>query len=612
MDYQKIAQKIMNLLGNKENIDQATHCSTRLRVNVNDIDQVNLSAITEIDGVVDAVYQAGQVQVVIGTDVAKVYDEFVKLLPEDTNSKNTVSKEKKGIFSRLIEFIAGSFTPILPVIIGGGLLKGFIAIFVAINVLNPNSMDYKLLSLIADASFQFLPVLLAYTSAKKLKANPFIAVTLAGVLLHPTFAAMVASGHPLALFGLPIRAVNYGASVIPILLIVYVQSKIEKWLNNLLPATVAMFVTPTVSILVNTILGLIILGPIGGYIGDYLGMAIAFLNQNVPWLAPTILGAFSPLIVMMGMHYSLFPIALQSIAKFGYDSFFTPSGLSANMAQAGAGFAVAVKNKKARSTAISTSLTALLGITEPVLYGVNLKFKKALIAAIIGGACGGLYAGLTFVTSTAMASPGVLAIALFAKTPMNLLNAVITMVIAFGVSFVIGLLLLKDNDLQKENSQSDSTEKTTTLTAITEGEIVELKNVADQTFANGTLGNGIAFNSTNGDIYAPVSGKVTMVFPTKHALGITTPDGIEILLHLGINTVELQGQYFTNYVDKGSSVKQGQKIAHYDVAKVKAAGYDPIAIMIITNSDKVASQSLVTEKTTVKQMQDVLKVKVRS
>ncbi|WEV44009.1 beta-glucoside-specific PTS transporter subunit IIABC [Lactobacillus sp. ESL0684] len=587
MNYQKVAQEILHFLGNETNIDQVTHCSTRLRINVIDFNKVSLPDIKKIAGVVDAVYQAGQVQVVIGPNVAKVYEAFVELLPK-VNQTNLSSqpREKKGIFSRLIEFISGSFTPILPVIIGGGLLKGFIAIFVALNLLTTTSQNYKILSLIADASFQFLPVLLAYTAAKKLKANPFIAVTLAGVLLHPTFAAMVNSGHQIALFGLPIKAVNYGSSVIPILLIVYVQSKIEKWLNSIFNDTVAMFATPTISITVNAILGLVVLGPLGGYVGDLLGMAIAFLNSTVPWLAPTILGAFSPLLVMMGMHYSMFPIALQSIAKFGYDSFFTPAGLCANMAQAGAGFAVAVRNKqsKLRSTAVSTSITALLGITEPVLYGVNLKLKKPLYAAIIGGAAGGLYAGLTFVTSTAMASPGILALALFAKTPQNLLNAIIAMIISLVVSFVAGLLIIKAD--ASTGTAVVTNEQTATLTAITAGQVVDLAKVNDETFASGALGTGLAFNSKTGDIFAPVAGKLTLVFPTKHALGITTADGLEILIHLGINTVELNGKYFTNYVEKDSQVFQGQKLAHYDVNAIKQAGYDPIAMMIITNSGK--------------------------
>ncbi|WEV37267.1 PTS transporter subunit EIIC [Lactobacillus sp. ESL0677] len=452
MDYQKVAQEVLRLMGNAENITQITHCSTRLRINVKDINQVDLENLKKVDGVTEVINQAGQVQVVIGTEVPKVYDEFMKLLPANEDQaqiQNKKQEKKGGLISRFMDFLAGSFTPILPVIIGAGLLKGFIAIFVTVHVIATNSLNYQILSFIADACFQFLPVLLAYTSAKKLNANPFIAVTLAGVLLHPTFAAMVASGHSISLFGLPIRAVNYGSSVVPIILIVYVQSKIEKLLNSNLPDTVAMFVTPTLSILVNAVLGLAVLGPIGSYIGDYLGIAIAFLNHNVPWLAPTILGGFSPIIVMMGMHYTLFPIALQSITKFGYDSFFTPAGLSANISQAGAGFAVAVKckNKKTKSTAVSAASTSLLGISEPVLYGVNLKNKKALCSAIIGGTVGGLYAGLTFVTSTAMASPGILAIALFAKTPMNLLNAIIEMLIAFGVSFGLGMLLINKDDI---------------------------------------------------------------------------------------------------------------------------------------------------------------------
>lgn len=598
MNYEKIANEIKNKVGGEENIKAVTHCATRLRINVKDSEKVDFDSIKKISGVVDAVYSNGQVQVVIGTDVPKVYDAFMEIYDVSNSNQSTdeeVTKNKQSAFSKLIDFIASSFTPILPAIIGGGLLKGIIAIFVAFNVLSIKSIDYQVLSFIADASFQFLPVLLAYTSAKKLKANPYIAVTLAGVLMSSSFGMLINQHAKIVLFGLPIRPVNYASSVIPILLIVYVQSKIEKYLNKVFPATVGMFLTPTISIFVNAILGLVILGPLGSYIGDYLGMAIGYLNQNIPWLAPTILGAFSPLIVMMGMHYSLFPIALQSISRFGYDSFFTPAGLVSNIAQAGAGFAVAVKtkDKKMKSTAFSTSITALLGVTEPVLYGVNLKLKKPLYAAIVGGAIGGLYAGITFVTSTAMASPGILALALFAKTIKNLINAIIAMLIAFLVSFLLGLLLLKDDDKSKKHVQDEKNELS--VSSVTDGQIVYLSRVNDKAFSSEQMGKGIAFISKKGDVYAPTSGEISLVFPTKHAYGIKTPENIELLIHLGINTVELKGKYFESFVTQGQTVKQGQKIAHFNLDKISQAGYDPTIMLIVTEPQGLVPQICVAD-----------------
>lgn len=578
----KMASQIKTLIGGESNIQAITHCSTRLRINVKGTKLVKLAEIKKIEGVVDALFSNGQLQIIIGTEVPRVYDAFMSGLSEKTNrQEDEHTKSKEGIFSSIIDFISSSFTPILPAIIGGGLLKGIIAIFVAFNWLSEKSIDYQVLALIADASFQFLPVLLAYTSAKKLKANPYVSVTLAGVLLSPAFLSMVNNQTKIVLFGLPIRSVNYTSSVIPILLIVYVQSKIEKFLNQKLPSTIGMFLTPTISIFINAVLGLIILGPIGAYIGDYLGMAIGFMNSHVPWLAPTILGAFSPLFVMLGVHYSLFPIALQSISRFGYDSFLTPSGLVANMAQAGAGFGIAIrtKNQKLKSTAYSTSVTALLGITEPLLYSVNLKLKKPLYAAIIGGAVGGLYAGITFVTATAMASPGILALALFAKTLRNLLNAVIAMVISFTVSFVLSLVLAR-SDGQKKKAKNDKSEM---LVSATDGKIVPLADVNDPLFSTEKMGKGVAINSVSGDIYAPIAGTITAVFPTKHAYGIKTADNLEVLIHLGIDTVELKGKYFTSFVKQGQEVGQAQKIAHFEHNSVKKAGYDPTVIIVVTN-----------------------------
>ncbi|KRK83175.1 PTS family porter [Companilactobacillus bobalius DSM 19674] len=543
--------------------------------------KVDIDKLKAIDGVIDVIYQNNQLQVIIGPDVAEVYKYFNSTdnNPSGSNTKlESTSKKKSNIWSRLIDFISGAFTPILPAIIGAGLLKGFIAIFNVIGILPTRSIEYILLSMIADACFYFLPILLAFSAAKKLDTNPYISAVLAGVLVHPTLIKLVTKGTALSFAGIPIKDVNYSSSVVPILLIVWFQSYIEKYLNKHLPKTIGLFVTPVVSIFVSSLIGLIVLGPIGSYVGIYLGMFISFLNNTAPWLAPTIMGAFSPLIVMMGMHYSLFPIAIQSISSFGYDSFFTPSGLVSNLAQSGAAFAVAVKSKEKvlRGTAISTGATAALGITEPVLYGVNLKLKKPLYGAVLGGAIGGLYIGLTRVTSTAIASPGILALALFAKTPTNLLNAIIGMIISFAISFGITMVIWKPKAVKQKDMR---------ISSVTDGLVKNLKDVDDVTFSSGAMGKGMAFESKTGEVYSPVDGEIVMVFPTKHAYGIRSNSGIELLIHIGIDTVQLNGKYFKTNVNKGTKVHRGDKLGSFDIKEVQKAGYDTTIMLIITNTN---------------------------
>ncbi|WP_125571203.1 beta-glucoside-specific PTS transporter subunit IIABC [Lacticaseibacillus songhuajiangensis] len=577
MDYEAIATAVKRGIGGTENIQTMTHCSTRLRITVVDKQKVDFDALRKIEGVIEVVDKGGQIQVVIGPAVGEVYAYFQDGAQTAATATAAPSQPQKNVWSRILDFIAGSFTPILPAIIGAGLLKGFMAIFVALHWLPQTGQTYELLSAIADACFYFLPVLLGFSAAKKLRANPYIAVVIAGVLLHPTFTAMVTKGNAISLLGLPVKPVSYASSVIPILLIVCVQSYLEHFLKKHLPQIVAMFVVPTVSIIVMSVLALTILGPLGAYIGVYLGDVIRFLNETVPWLAPTLMGAFSPLIVMLGMHYSLFPIALQSIATFGYDSFFTPSGLVANLAQAGAGLAVSfrARNQKMKATALSTGVTAVLGITEPVLYGVNLKLKKPLYAAMVGGAVGGLYFGLTHVVATALASPGVLALALFARTGTNLLNAVIGMVIAFAIAFVMTLIIWKP---EQEDNQN-------VIGAAVEGIVMALSEVNDAGFSSGAMGPGVAIKPQNKQVLAPADGEVVMVFGTKHAYGLRTTAGAEILIHIGIDTVDMNGQGFTTQVQQGDHVKRGQLLGTFDRQAIADAGHDDTVMEIITNAD---------------------------
>ena len=450
--FTELAATILENVGGKENVSQALHCATRLRFTLKDESKANTEALKNTPGVMSVVQAGGQYQVVIGPDVAEVYHEVVTL--GNFESKAQVddepgAKKDQSKLSQALEFVASIFQPIIPAITAGGLVKALMALFVALHVLDNTTQTYALLNAMADAPFYFLPVLLGASTAKRFKCNQYVAMALGGLLIYPSFITMVteakAAGTGIAMFGIPITPASYSSSVIPIILGVWFMSYVERFMNKISPKAIKFFSVPVVSLFVSGIVTLSLLGPIGTWVGNGIAAFFSWLDANASWAVPTLVGTFSPLLVMTGTHYGLIPIGINNLATAGFDTVVGPGMLASNVAQGAAGFAVSVrsKNKATKELAASAGLTGVLGITEPVLYGINLKFIYPLVGAMIGGFAGGLYLGITGTCRYASGSPGLLVLPAYigGDSMMNLVNACIGTGIAMVVSFVATFIL---------------------------------------------------------------------------------------------------------------------------------------------------------------------------
>lgn len=599
--YEGLAQEIVAKVGGKENINSVYHCQTRLRFKLIDEQSVDQSEVEAIDGVAKVLINAGVFQVVIGTHVKDVYEEVEKLV--DTNKEVVETKQKQGIGTRIIDFIAGTFQPIIPALSGAGMVKAVLAILVVFNVITTDSQTYYLLNLFADGVFFFLPMLLAFTEAQKLKCNPILAVSVAAILMHPNWTALVSAGEPVNFFGvIPFTLATYTSSVIPIVIIVFVQSYVEKLLNKVIPKAVELVFVPMLTFLIMGTLALSVLGPIGAILGGYLADFFTFLSETASWAPAVLIGTFCPLMVMVGLHNGVAPLGVVQMSNLGFDSIWGPGNICSNMAQAAATTVVAIRtrNKQTRQIATSASITAFMGITEPALYGVNLPKKYPLIAAMIGGGLGGLYAGLTHTHRFATGSGGLPAVTLYIgdNTMQYFYNIIIAMAISIIASTVITLILSmvyeKKETEKAEKEMENNTVKTLTDTNIVSpliGNILPLSEAKDEAFASEALGKGVVIEPIEGKVVAPFNGKVVTLFPTKHAIGLVSETGAEVLIHIGINTVELDGKCFDAKVVQGDEVVAGQTLVEFDIKGIEEAGYSTQTMIVITNTNDYASVS---------------------
>lgn len=589
--YRDLAKNIVADLGGKENITDAYHCQTRLRFKLADDSLVQVDKLEALDGVAKYIVNAGVYQVVIGTNVADVFEEVAPLVDLSTTTATTSNDEAQPkLMAKIIDFVTGTFQPIIPALSGAGMVKAVLALLVVFKVITTTSQTYYMLNVFSDGVFFFLPIMLAFTEARKLKANPILAASVAAMMLHPNWTALVTAGKPVTLFNvLPFTLATYSSTVIPIILIVFVQAYVEKWLNKFVPRAVNLVFVPMLTFLIMGTLAFSILGPIGAIIGNYLSVVFTYLSVNVSWAPAVLIGGLLPIMVMFGIHNGIAPLGVMQMAQTGYDSIFGPGCVCSNIAQATAAAVVAfrTKDKKTRELAVSGSVTAYMGITEPVLYGVNLPKRYPLVAAMFGGAAGGLYAGLTHTHRFATGSSGLPAILLYiGNNSMTFLrNIVIALIISAVVSGVMTYLLSfkYETSLKTPKVAVDGGE--TIIAAPIPGKIIDLKAVKDEAFASGALGQGFAIQPTDGRVNAPFDGQVVALFPTNHAIGLKSDTGVELLIHIGLNTVDLNGKYFEAFVKLNDRVKKDQLLIMFDVAKIAAAGYDTTVPVVVTNSN---------------------------
>lgn len=598
MDVKKLAEELIPLVGGRENIKSVLHCMTRLRFKLGDMSKAQLAEIEALDGVMGVKEVGAQTQVIIGPNVAEVYKEVKKIVGDLEEEKSDEAAEESGekqkLSAKLLDMISGIFAPVIPLITGAGMIKAILVIMVAFG-LPDESTEYYILNFIADSGFYFFPVVLAFSSANKFGCNPYLAAMIGGVLIHPNWNALVAAGEAIDFFGIPVRLFSYGSSILPTILTVWFMSYVERFAEKVSPNMVKAILKPLITMAVTALVSLIILAPLGSYIGSLLSSGIGFLDENVPVLVPTIVGAIQPFLVFFGMHLAIFP-PLQTIqlAEMGYETVCGPGFLAAVLACSGAtlGFAIRCRDKNVKELGFSTGFTALCGVTEPAVYGIIVKYKQIIPAVVVGGLAGGLFAGVFHLKRYAIATPGVPALPTFmGEDPNNIFVAVGTVCIAFIVSLVGALILGGENKKAKgaQNTQqieaaADTPAEPNTLYAPLNGEVVPLAEVPDETFASGILGLGFAVKPSKPCVYAPFDGTVIQTMESRHALGLLSKDGMEVLIHVGIDTVDMNGEGFDLKCKEGDEVKRGQLLLSFDPEAIKKAGHPDITVVVVTNS----------------------------
>ncbi|MEW3594497.1 beta-glucoside-specific PTS transporter subunit IIABC, partial [Enterococcus entomosocium] len=548
-----------------------------------------------------------QCQVIIGNDVVEVYDEVMNVLGHElTADGGSEGKQKQSWGAVLLDFIISIFQPLIPAVAGGGVLKSLLLLASVTGLMDNTSQTYQILNLIGGAPLYFLPILVAITTANKLKVNQLVAVSAVGALILPELTTLLTDGAAFMGFGL--QNIAYASQVFPAILTVLFYAQIEKLFTRISPKPIRIFFVPMMSLVITVPVALLILGPLGFEVGTIFSAAIIWLYAHLGWVATGILAAVLPLMVVTGMHKAMIPYAVSSMSEMGAELLYLPASLAHNIAEAGACFAVSVRTKdqKLRSTAVSAGISALFGITEPALYGVTILHKRVLYGVMASSLVGGAVAGLFAIKAFALVGPGLASITMFVDeaNPMNLVWALVTLGVSFAVSFVLVLFLFKDKTVENKTTVADP--KAEVLSKPVEGQVVALSEVNDEVFSSGMIGEGFGIIPTSGELIAPEDGEITMLFETNHAIGLKTRNGAELLFHIGLDTVQLEGKHFTPYVKAGDQVKQGQPLIQFDLDAIKAAGFDPIVICVVTNQENFTVKPI--ESTDERNEQGVLSI----
>lgn len=600
INYKQCAEEIVNLIGT-ENIQTVSHCMTRLRFSVKDIKRIDQEALKKIQGVLGVIYASGQLQVIMGQNLLPVFEEVLKLdkfdVGEEIQEDLDTPREKltlKSAGSAVLGYISASVTPMLPGLIAGGMLKVFLLIITLISSSFAETQTYIILSFLANAPFYFMPIFVAFGASKKLGGTPIYAMLCSAALLSPEFIAMVGTGEAITLFSLPVKAVSYSSSLVPALLISLVAYYSEKIFNKIVPGIFKSIFVGLGTIVVTMTLGFVVLGPLGSYIGSYLALAFVWLGNTIGPVALGVLAAIFPWLIMCGMHTALVPFMAQAIVDPGYDSVFRPAFILHNMAEGGAclGVALRTKNKELRSEALSIGFGCIFaGVSEPAIYGINLRFRKPMIGVMAGGAVGGVIAGIMGAKAYVMGYSTILALPIFQDTVLAMLIGIIVcIVVSVVVTYILGF---EDDVVGSSNVEEQAAIKELPIVgddkivAIADAEIIPLEEVNDEAFSQKLMGDGIAFKLVNNQIVSPCNGTLSAVFPTGHAFGITMNDGTELLIHIGIDTVKLDGKGFTPLVDQGDMVRAGQPIVKINKEEIEKAGYDTTTMLIVAGEGTV-------------------------
>ena len=606
MDYAKCAKEIFDTVGGRSNLVSAAHCATRLRLVTVDNSKINMKKLENIDGVKGVFSNNGQLQLIIGTGtVNKVYDEFLKVSGMTAATKEEVKAAavaKQPVFKRMIKALGDVFVPILPAIVASGLMMGLVEALGKAMPAFAGSDWYGILDLFSNTAFTFLPILIAVSAARVFGGNIFLGAVIGMIMIHPNLinawsvASMDAADIPVwHLFGFSIRQVGYQGHVIPVIIAVWIMCKLENWLHKHVPEMIDLFVTPLCTVLITGFLTIGLIGPVFSTAETYVLEFASWIITVGHGIGAMIMGAIYPLTVVCGIHHMYNVIEAGMLASDGVN-IWMPIASAANFAQGAACLAVGLKarNYKTKSISIPSALSAALGITEPAIFGVNLRFMKPLVCGMAGGAVGALLGSIFHIGAT---SYGVTGIPGFLTTLDYSAQYAIMLAVSFAVAFALTWFTWKEDpeDAKVTAAKTDdaptATEEVTVdgtakkLYAPIQGTIVPRNEIPDDTFAAGVLGNGVGIDPEEGVVVAPFDGEISSVTDTKHAIGITGPADMEVLIHVGVDTVNMKGDGFELLVEEGQKVKAGQKLMTFDIAKIKAAGYSPVAAVLLTNSD---------------------------
>lgn len=616
MDYNKIAQDILDNVGGKANVKQVTHCFTRLRFILKDESLAKKDVVEHLEGVISVVVSGGQFQVVCGAKVTKIYDATVAILGDAVAGGSVdeqVPDQKQPLGNLILQKITEIFTPLVPAIAAAGLIKGLLAAFAKVPGFDTANSTYIIMNTASNVIFYFMPIFLAYTASKALKCSTVVAMMLGGFICHPTIDALVQDvATKSTIFGLPVikmaftvgessKVFAYTESVIPILLGVIVLYFLEKFLKKVIPEILQLILVPGLSLIIMVPVMLTVVGPVGIYVGYIIQFLYNALYGFSPVLGGIIVGGLWGVCVIFGAHRALLPIGLNDVALTGTNTLMCFAG-SANFSQAGAALGVMLKTKSQdlKQVAASASLSAwLVGITEPAIYGCNLRLKKPMVCAVIAGALGGGIMGIGHAVNTGFANNGILTIMSYYGEGTSLGQFVAYLlgiaVAFFGAAILTYIVGFEDVDAVPAGAaalESDlamptapvHTGETVEIASPVEGKAYPLNEVQDEVFASEALGKGIAILPTKGEVVAPADCTVSVLYPTLHAMGLKLEDGTELLIHIGMDTVAMNGDGFTKHVNEGDKIKKGTPIVSFDIDKIKAAGYDTTVSVIISNT----------------------------
>ncbi|MCW0823158.1 beta-glucoside-specific PTS transporter subunit IIABC [Clostridioides difficile] len=602
MKYKDLNENIIKLIGGKENIKSVAHCVTRLRFTLNDRSIAQTEEIKKLKGVIDVVSNDVAYQIIIGTHVVDVYNEFMSMIGLSSSESSIKSERKKGIrgikgiFNSIFVVVSETMTSVIEVLLAAGILASILALLNMSGILQSDSPTYQILDTLRSATFHFLPVLIAIASAKRLNVNPYIAVVLAVTLLSSSIDGV----EGLSLFGINLQATTYANSFIPILLGVWAMGIIIEGLKKILPKALHYFLVPVLSLIITLSVTLTVFGPIGMWIGDGLNYACMFLIDTLGnWSVVALYAALQPLLIVFGAANFTMPISLNSVTTLGYDPIFMGAATISDIAVCGAmfGYFLKTRNKEQKQLFGTVSFSALMGVTEPSVFGVFMKYRRPFIAVMIGGGIGGLIAGLAQVKTYGMVwGLAALPTYLVGGEVSNFTFMIIGVVVSFAAATVASYLLgipsdekeevKDDNEKESELIINDNNSRTISIGNVAKGQVIALGEVNDKAFSSGALGKGVGVipSESKSTVISPVDGTITIVFPTKHAYGIVTDEGLEILIHIGIDTVNLDGKFFESLVTQNQRVKKGDALAVFESDKIIEEGFDSTIITVVTNT----------------------------